>query len=82
MFVRTFARYVDDPHAMHNVWHWIEFVGNTLVFTLAGCILGIRRGGRTVFAAFSLYTDRKIRIWRKSGASNRRAPLSTSPSEP
>lgn len=34
--------YVDDPHAMHNVWHWIEFVGNTLVFTLAGCILGIR----------------------------------------
>jgi len=37
IFVATFTwPYVDDHHSMHNVWHWIEWVGNTLIFLLAG----------------------------------------------
>ena len=41
IFVATFAwPYVDDHHSMHNVWHWLEWTGNTLIFLLAGTILG------------------------------------------
>lgn len=43
MFVATFAwPYVDDHHSMHNVWHWLEWTGNTLIFLLAGTILGAK----------------------------------------
>ena len=43
IFVATFAwPYVDDHHSMHNVWHWLEWTGNTLIFLLAGTILGAK----------------------------------------
>eukprot|EP00227_Mantoniella_beaufortii_P003899 CAMPEP_0197607832 /NCGR_PEP_ID=MMETSP1326-20131121/47889_1 /TAXON_ID=1155430 /ORGANISM="Genus nov. species nov., Strain RCC2288" /LENGTH=858 /DNA_ID=CAMNT_0043175941 /DNA_START=220 /DNA_END=2796 /DNA_ORIENTATION=+ len=43
IFVATFAwPYVDDHHSMHHVWHWLEWVGNTLIFLLAGTILGAK----------------------------------------
>jgi|AntAceMinimDraft_5_1070358.scaffolds.fasta_scaffold48066_1 NhaP-type Na+/H+ or K+/H+ antiporter len=43
IFVATFAwPYVDDPHSMHNVWDWLEWIGNTLIFLLAGTIMGTR----------------------------------------
>jgi NhaP-type Na+/H+ or K+/H+ antiporter len=29
-----------NPHSMHHVWHAIEFLGNTIIFVLAGVIIG------------------------------------------
>jgi len=33
--------YIDDIHSLHNVWEWLEWMGNTLIFFLAGTILGV-----------------------------------------
>lgn len=29
-----------DPHTLHTIWGFIEWVGNTLIFLLAGLIIG------------------------------------------
>jgi NhaP-type Na+/H+ or K+/H+ antiporter len=29
-----------DTHSMHHVWHAIEYLGNTIIFVLAGVIIG------------------------------------------
>ena len=31
---------MNDRHAMHRVWHTLEFVGNTIIFVLAGALVG------------------------------------------
>ena len=31
---------VTHPEFMENVWHWIEFIGNTLIFFLSGAFIG------------------------------------------
>jgi NhaP-type Na+/H+ or K+/H+ antiporter len=29
-----------EPHTLHNIWSFIEWMGNTLIFLLAGLIIG------------------------------------------
>lgn len=29
-----------EPHTLHNIWSFVEWVGNTLIFLLAGLIIG------------------------------------------
>ena len=29
-----------DHEAMHRVWHTLEFIGNTVIFILAGALVG------------------------------------------
>ena len=29
-----------EPHTLHNIWGFIEWMGNTLIFLLAGLIIG------------------------------------------
>jgi NhaP-type Na+/H+ or K+/H+ antiporter len=44
--IRPLLAHVQDPGSVTHVWHMLEYIGNTLIFALAGLVIGFNMASR------------------------------------